>query len=121
MSKKLKPKFYAIKEGKGVKNKIVTTWNECKELVHGYPSVYKSFLTKEEAEKYLGSIKETQLPELKEKIKKNIEYSKKKKATTKPLNLRISSDVLDDFMKRLDEENLDKNKIITEMIKEWLY
>ena len=38
MSKKKKQKYYAIKEGKGVKNKIVRTWSECKELVLGYPS-----------------------------------------------------------------------------------
>ena len=45
MSKKKKQKYYAIKEGKGVKNKIVRTWSECKELVLGYPSIYKSFYT----------------------------------------------------------------------------
>ena len=39
---------YAIKEGKGVKNKIVRTWSECKELVLGYPSIYKSFYTEED-------------------------------------------------------------------------
>ena len=48
MSKKKKQKYYAIKEGKGVKNKIVRTWTECKELVLGYPSIYKSFYTEED-------------------------------------------------------------------------
>ena len=59
MSKKKKQKYYAIKEGKGVKNKIVRTWSECKELVLGYPSIYKSFSTEEEARKMLenGEIK----------------------------------------------------------------
>ena len=45
---KKKQKYYAIKEGKGVKNKIVRTWTECKELVLGYPSIYKSFYTEED-------------------------------------------------------------------------
>ena len=36
MSKKKKQKYYAIKEGKGVKNKIVRSWDECKEFVHEY-------------------------------------------------------------------------------------
>ena len=48
MSKKKKQKYYAIKEGKGVKNKIVRTWTECKKLVLGYPSIYKSFYTEED-------------------------------------------------------------------------
>lgn len=54
MSKKKKQKYYAIKEGKGVKNKIVRTWSECKELLLGYPSIYKTFYTEEEAIKFLG-------------------------------------------------------------------
>ena len=48
ISKNKKQKYYAIKEGKGVKNKIVRTWSECKELVLGYPSIYKSFYTEED-------------------------------------------------------------------------
>ena len=44
MSKKKKQKYYAIKEGKGVKNKIVRTWSECKELLLGYPIINQSIL-----------------------------------------------------------------------------
>lgn len=40
-----KQKFYAIKKGKGVENKIVSTWEECKSLVEGYHSEFKSFKT----------------------------------------------------------------------------
>ena len=46
MSKKKKQKYYAIKEGKGVKNKIVRTWSECKELLLGYPSIYRGSVRK---------------------------------------------------------------------------
>ena len=53
MSKKGK-KFYAIKEGKGVENVIVDTWDECSELVLGYHSTYKSFKTLDEANAYLN-------------------------------------------------------------------
>ncbi|CAG9702350.1 RNase H1/viroplasmin domain-containing protein [Clostridium neonatale] len=41
-----KIKYYAIKKGNGVTNKIVETWEECKVLVLGYPAIYKSFKTK---------------------------------------------------------------------------
>ncbi|UEC21250.1 RNase H1/viroplasmin domain-containing protein [Clostridium septicum] len=49
--KKAKSKFYAIKEGNGVSNLIVNTWGECSKLVLGYNFIYKSFKTREEAEK----------------------------------------------------------------------
>jgi len=37
-----KTKFYAIKEGDGVNNLIVKTWNGCSKLVLEYNLVYKS-------------------------------------------------------------------------------
>ena len=80
MSKKKKQKYYAIKEGKGVKNKIVRTWTECKELVLGYPSIYKSFSTEEEARKYLNGIKDKDIPVIQDKVKINIQSSKKRRS-----------------------------------------
>ena len=45
-------KFYAVKQGK--KMGIFTTWDECKQNVHGYSgAAYKSFASKADAEKYL--------------------------------------------------------------------
>lgn len=45
-------KFYAVKNGR--KTGIFLTWAECKAQIDGFSSaVYKSFLTREEAEKYL--------------------------------------------------------------------
>lgn len=46
-------KYYAIRVGAGVTNKIVTTWEECQLYVLGYPAVYKSFKSLEKAEEYL--------------------------------------------------------------------
>jgi len=46
-------KFYAVKIGKNPG--IYTTWDECKEQVNKFPgSIYKSFKTLEEAEKFAG-------------------------------------------------------------------
>ena len=73
-------KYYAIKEGKDVKNKIVRTWSECEALVKCYPSVYKSFKTEDEALEYLGTIKD-----VKKKLEENNkakEYNKAKKRGT---------------------------------------
>ena len=46
-------KWYAIKETKGIQNKIVTSWAECEKLTRGNYSVYKSFSTEAQARKYL--------------------------------------------------------------------
>ncbi len=48
-------KYYAVKQGKAPG--IYASWNECKLQVHGFPgAIYKSFLTKEEAESFVGTI-----------------------------------------------------------------
>ncbi|MFS0688599.1 viroplasmin family protein [Sporosarcina sp. 179-K 8C2 HS] len=50
-------KYYAVKQGK--KTGIFTTWDECKQNVHGYPGAeYKSFTNKAEAENYLHGAQE---------------------------------------------------------------
>ena len=47
-----KKKFYAVKNGK--KNGIYENWSECQEQTHGWPNaLFKSFLTRAEAEKYM--------------------------------------------------------------------
>lgn len=120
MSKKKKQKYYAIKEGKGVKNKIVRTWSECKELVLGYPSIYKSFYTEEEAIKFLGGINDKDIPVIKEKIKVNIQSSKKRRSSTKTISFRVPNEVYNEFIKKVDETGLDRDKILLEMIKEWI-
>lgn len=58
-------KFYAIKEGFDfqnnikVENKIVHSWNECLKCVKGVKGAkYKSFISLEEAEQYLGNEKD---------------------------------------------------------------
>lgn len=50
-----KQKFYAVKKGK--KPGIYLTWAACKSQVDGFSgAIYKSFLTKEEAERYMGMV-----------------------------------------------------------------
>lgn len=46
-------KYYAVKVGKTPG--IYTTWDECKDMVHGYPgAIYKSFKTMDEAKQFMG-------------------------------------------------------------------
>lgn len=116
-------KYYAIKVGRNTKDKIVRSWSECKEIVNGYPSIYKSFLTEQEALDYLGSIKDTK--KKLEENKKATEYNKNKKKTTTALTnvfkgLRIDNELLKAFEDKCTEMNLDKNEILIELIKEWV-
>lgn len=46
-------KYYAVKVGKTPG--IYMTWDECKDMVHGYPgAIYKSFKTLDEAKLFMG-------------------------------------------------------------------
>lgn len=48
-------KYYAVKVGKTPG--IYTTWDECKDMVHGYPgAIYKSFKTMDEAKQFMGDV-----------------------------------------------------------------
>lgn len=121
MSKKNIKKYYAIKVGKGVKNKIVTTWKECSELVLGFNSIYKSFKTREEAEKYLNGIKDNSIDIVLEKNKKAREYNTKKKKSTRSLQgIRIDKDLYQRFQEKCSEFEFTEEKAITLLIEEWL-
>lgn len=118
MSKKVKVKYYAIKEGKGIKNKIVRTWEECSKLVLGYNSVYKSFKTEEDALKYLNSV---DVKKVKEQTKKGMEHKKKIKETTRLIQARIPKELYNNFIDKCVRMDMDKDIIIKKMIEEWLY
>ncbi|EOT2968952.1 RNase H1/viroplasmin domain-containing protein [Clostridium perfringens] len=121
MAKKNNKKYYAIKVGNGVKNKIVTTWKECSELVLGFNSVYKSFKTREEAEQYLNGIKDSSIDIVLEKNKKAREYNTKKKKSTRSLQgIRIDKDLYDRFKEKCNEFEFTEEKAITLLIEEWL-
>lgn len=126
MSKKksVSKKYYAIKVGKNTTNKIVTTWSECKAIVHGYPSIYKSFQTKEEALEYLGSIKDVN--KKLENISKAIENKKSKRSNTVAITnlfkgVRIDKTMADDFINKCTEFDTTADKMLIELIKDWTY
>ena len=56
-----KASFYAVAQGKEC-DKIVNSWDECKELIHGYKgAIYKKFTDLCSAEKFLEDNKNTQV------------------------------------------------------------
>lgn len=115
--KKAKVKFYAIKDGLGVKDIIVTSWEECSKLVLGYNAVYKSFRTEEEAKKYLNIVN---AEKVKEQSKKGIEKRKFKKETKGSLSITLPDDIYKAFRDKCTDINLDESNVIKMLIEEWI-
>lgn len=121
MSKKAKnnKKYYAIKEGRGVENKIVRTWKECKELVYGYNAVYKSFDNLEDAQKYL---QEVDVTKVKEQKKYAIEKKKKIKETTKYISgFRMPKGMYIDLQNVCNKKEIKIEDAIKFAISKYLY
>ncbi|MPQ44524.1 RNase H1/viroplasmin domain-containing protein [Clostridium tarantellae] len=117
MAKSKSKKWYAIKDGKGVKNKILTSWTECEKLVKGYPAIYKSFKSEEEAKEYLVQIKDTDVPEVRKIYKKGREYKEKRKTTTKPLNgVRIPNELYEIIDQKAERDNVKIEKLVIEAL-----
>lgn len=65
-------KFYCVKKGR--KTGIFTAWSECKEYTYQFSgAIYKSFTTKEDADKYMGTQKEKEKNE--EKTQSVVAYT----------------------------------------------
>lgn len=118
---KVKNKYYAIKKGNGVKDIIVRSWDECKPLVNGYPAIYKSFLTEDEALTYLGSIAENKISDIQEQTVAAIKKNKVKKATTKPITgLRIENGLYKKLEAKCNNFDITIHDAIKDLIKEWV-
>lgn len=117
MVKKKAKKWYAIKDGKGVQNKILTSWTECEKLVKGYPAIYKSFKSEEEAKQYLFDIKDSDIPKVRNFYKKGREYKEKRKTTTRPLNgVRIPKELFEILEQKAERDNVNIEKLVIEAL-----
>ena len=114
-------KYYAIKQGKGVSNKIVRTWDECKSLTHGYKSIYKSFKTEEEALEYLNITDVTKTLKVNDEA---IRYTKSRKSNTVSVThflkgVRVDKSVVEAFEHKCLDINVSKEVILESLLKEW--
>ena len=117
---KTKPKkYYAIKEGKGVTNKIVDTWEECKKYVNGYNAVYKSFFSIEECEEYLGTVNVEKVKASKEYVMEQKRIKKETKGNT--ININISEEMKRDLELRSKKVGLKVDDIIRFALNQYLY
>jgi viroplasmin and RNaseH domain-containing protein len=126
-----KNKFYAIKKGNGVENKIVLSWEECKSLVDGYPSIFKSFKSEDDALKYLGieKSKSKKKPNKKNKSKANTNFEsgiinlqvQNKSHKNKNFKVQISDELYNDFISKCMEKHLSKDMILAFIINQWTY
>ena len=85
--------FYAIKIGRNVKDLVIDNWEECKNYVLYYNSIYKGFKTKNEARKWLNSWTDEEIAYRLEKqlFYRNIHLKKK---ILSDLNFRLNIDIL---------------------------
>lgn len=117
-----KKKYYAIKEGRK-SNLIVDTWKECEELTKGYASKFKSFITKEDAEKYLQgkTIKSTEnqiVLSKEDTIKQKIIFKPKK--GNKQVSATLNNETYTKFINKCKKFEIEEDKIIINLIKEWI-
>lgn len=117
MAKPKEKKYYAIKVGRGVKDKIVRSWEECKSFTDGYNSVYKSFITLGEAEAYLGRVN---VEKVNEQTKFVIEKKKKVKANTSLVQARVPKELYIKFQEKCNENGWEIGEAIKKLIEEWL-
>ncbi len=89
MGKKSTKKYYAIKEGRK-SNLIVESWTECKELTQGCRSIFKAFITKDEAEEYLRG-DTVKVSEEKPMLRSSLNTSKRNKKSVAVINLSLNS------------------------------
>ena len=124
-----KKNFYAIKKGKGVKNIIVNSWDECSKFVIGYNAEYKGFSELEDAENFIGIkkkqeveviIEEDKPEEVHAKTVKKNKLTKKERSNTAELSFRIPKDLYNCFMSKCTEMGLTEDIVIKNMLKEWL-
>ena len=116
-----KKKYYAIKKGNGVTNKIVDTWNECKALVLGYPAIYKSFKTEDEALEYLGlKPEECSVEEQHQDQVKKSSSKKKKGKNQRIVKVCLDKELYIQFIKECERVDMSEEMVIKNMIKEWL-
>lgn len=72
-------KYYAVKSGKSTG--IFTSWEKCKEQVHGYAgAIYKSFKTRDEAENYMSGESSRPYEDMPEDEQDYIDYCAANKA-----------------------------------------
>lgn len=120
LAKKKLKKWYAIKSiDMNQVDLIVTTWKECEELVSHHKAVYKSFLTKEEAEDYLKNMTRNEQTKIIDQMQYNREKRKERKETTTLVKAYIPNEIYNQFQEKLKKMHYDQESTIIDLIQDW--
>ena len=94
--------FYAIKIGRGVRDKIVTSWEECKKYVLYYNAIFKGFRMKCEAQAWLDDFTDA---EIEYRLERQLSFRNKylKEKILVELNFKISSEMLNFIIENTDD------------------
>lgn len=98
-------KYYAIKVGKNAKDLIVEGWKECKKYVIDYPAIYKGFISKKNAQKYLENITEEDV-KYKLEIAEGQRYKRLKRMIQQCFDFEIPENVMRALIYYESEERL---------------
>lgn len=136
--KKPKPKkWYAVKKAGDITDTIYETWDECKKVVEGHNSIFKSFFSKEEAIYYLDSVnleEELAKKDFALKMKNNIRYDIKHEIKnteriskynalkdTNTLEISLSNEMKDALLKKCKETGLTIDMVVKYALSQYLY
>ena len=124
MTKKIKKKWYAIKSIDGtIIDKVVESWDECKEIVYHHIAVYKSFPNKDDAYKYLIDMDEYEATKKEEFVRREMEnrhkYKEKKKEMITYM-VTIDKELTSRFDLRLKRMNYTAEQVLADFIKEYV-
>lgn len=120
MSKKVNKKFYAIHFINDNENVITESWTECQELTKGRNNMFKGFMSREDAEEWLSQITPDQEERHNEMVKKN-RIVKTMKQSQVQYAFRIDKKMSDDLQEKLDALHISIDKLMNDMIYEYLY
>lgn len=116
--KSKKEKWYAVKIGNNnIQDMIYKTWEECKKATEGCNSVFKSFETKKEAEKYLEMVDVEKVLEQKAYVLD----MKNKKKSSKNINIKLSDEMYQELLKKSKESKIDIENLIKFSISNYIY
>ena len=111
-------KYYAIKYAKGIQNKIVRSWEECKQQVTGTTAIYKSFKSEIEAIQYLKSIPDKDVPKLVQKYEYIAKVNKAKQESIQTIkSLQVSKELYTAISNTAQKNNTTVEEVVVYCLK----
>lgn len=120
MAKKQRKNCYAIHFLDNGEDVIVKTWADCQKRTKGRGNMFKGFMSEDEAREWLASITGKKEQAHKEQVKRSKEI-KRAKGTKATYLVQLEPEADKAFRKRVMEIGMPAEKLIENLILEYLY